>query len=265
MSLRLKSLPRDLVASGRANRVLGICAVCFVALGAVLACVLHWNERQNVSATTQFRERFRQSFVSGLIQLGDDCEIERVPRTLVPQFGRELQAPGVSEYVVTASFTRDGTPLWGRWLYTCNASHGDGIFKFGYAEAATPSALPKFPAPGQRYIGATYDLVDGIPVTAGPTATIVGSGSRARANQPFTVLARSDPGTICRLQIFPPDAALTPPPALQPDGNGQMQWTVLFNPKYAGGNVRVIVKCAQPRGSCQLETSTDCPNVEILP
>jgi hypothetical protein len=267
MSLDLKSMPaafRDF--SFRKNRVLKICVICLAATIAMFAWAVHRRSELCTRNQAAFLARFLSSFDTGFVRLGEKPEIDEIKRLLMPEFSFGTLRPSeVNEYVVTAPFERNGTTLWGRWLYTCNGSHGDGIVKFGYAEAATREGLPRFPSPGQRYISWTDELVDGIPSTAGPTATILSRTSPIRASSPFTLVVRSDPGTVCRLQTFPPDASLTPSTDMEPDKKGELRWAISSNPKYAGGGVRVIVKCVQMRGARRLETSTECPNVTILP
>ena len=252
--------------SFRKNRVLKICVICLAATIAMYAWAVHRCRELGARNQAAFLARFLNSFDTGFVRVGEKPDIDSIQRRLMPEFSfRTLRPPEVNEYVVTAPFERNGITLWGRWLYTCNGSHGDGIFKFGYAEAATREALPRFPAPGQRYISWTDELIDRIPSTAGPTATILSRTSPIRASTPFTLVARSAPGTVCKLQTFPPDAFLTPSTEMEPDKQGEVRWTVSFNPKYAGGGVRVIVKCVQKRGARQIESSTECPNVTILP
>lgn len=208
-----------------------------------------------------FASRFEASFNSGDAELIGRPQIKSVNRYVLLGIGSG-QPPGVNEYVVTAQFRRDGEVKWGRWRYTCNGGQGDGIYKYSHAEAAQQGALPLSLLPRHRYIPWATEMVDGIPSTAGASASNV-SVTPVAANRQITVSASAPAGTTCRIQVFPPDALLSPVQPQQPDASGAVTWACTVNPRYAGGRIRLLVNCQEPIGAMVLENSTEAPNVEI--
>lgn len=231
------------------------------ALLVLLAGWLFWSAFEATQARrAAFVNRFRESFRSGWVKLGGEPRIEE-PGALRSGF-----APGVNLYRITAPIERDGKQLWGVWSYACNDRYQDAIFQFGYAEAATEQQLGRRPLPPKRYIDWATEMVDGIPSTAGGSATIVSSITSVAPGGSVTLVASAPAGTTCEFVTYPPDAAATPLPVQTPDENGIVRWTFALNPKYAqtGNNLRLIVKCIEQRGALRLENSTEADSVRVV-
>lgn len=245
------------------RRRLALIASAGLVVGVLLLIRSVWNRyyAAGEERTAAFLARFEESFNSGAAELVGEPEIKSIDRFWMPE-SRSFQGPEVNEYVITAQFKRDGIVQWGRWLYTCNGSHGDGIYKYSHAEAAQHSGLPLFPLPRRKYIPWATEMIDGIPSTAGASAASV-SVTPVSANGQITVSATAPAGTTCRVQVSPPDALLAPVPPQQPGASGTVSWTCTVNPRYAGGQFRVLVNCQEPVGAMVLENSTAAPNVQV--
>jgi hypothetical protein len=230
-----------------------------------------WFARGRDSAMNAERESrvltlFQQSFNSSATQLVGEATVEGINRRWMPELGFGTVRPlEVNEYVVTAKFKRNGLVKWGRWLYTCNGNHGDGIFKYSYSEANLANALPSFPLPLQKFIPWTTQLIDGVPSTAGASATNVSVSSPVHVTDNLIVVASAPPGTVCRMQVFPPDALSSPVEPQQPTVDGSVKWTCRLNPRYAGSRLSLSIHCSEPLGTRMLENSTPAPIVEVLP
>ena len=245
------------------KRRVGATSLVVASLFAVCWYVVHLHEVEQRSA---FLARFERSFDSGIVQLIGRPQIEHIQRYWMPEFSRlAFRTPEVNEYVITAQLKRAGAVKWGRWLYTCNGSHYDGIYKHSYVEANRQSLLPSFPFPLQSYIPWAMQMIDGIPSTAGGTASIISVSSPINVTDPLVVKASAPAGTTCRIQVFPTDALLSPAAPKRPQAGGGVSWECNVNPKYAGSRISLLVHCAERRGNRTLENSTAAPNVEVLP
>ena len=236
-----------------------------------IAFAAFWYARNRDAALNAERQskvvaRFQQSFSSGATQLVGEPQIEGIIRLWMPELGFGTFRPlEVNEYVVTAQVKQGGVLKWGRWLYTCSGDHDEGIFKYSYSEANQANALPSFPLPLQKYIPWATQLIDGVPSTAGASATIVSVSSPIHVTDELIVLASAPAGTTCRIQVFPPDALLSPVQPQQPESDGSVKWACKVNPRYAGSSLALLVHCAESCGTKMLENSTPGPNIEGLP
>ena len=120
------------------------------------------------------------------------------------------------------------------------------------------------PFPMVKYIQWSTEMLDGIPTTAGPSATIVSLTSPVAVDQPVTLVVNAAVGTVCQVEVFPNDVSLSSIPAKSPDKKGKIEWTWRVNPKYEGQSFSVIVKCKEPHGSRELVNSTPAPNVQVI-
>jgi hypothetical protein len=224
------------------------------------------NAVRRAEKAANFLARFEQSFNSGTTELITIPQIEAIDRWRMTEYGvGSFQAPGVSEFVITAQVKQDGELKWGRWLYSCNGESLVGIYKFSYSEADRVEALPEFPLPLQQYIQWTEQMVDGIPATAGLSASNISVPSPIRVSEDLIITAVAPAGTICRIGIFPPDALLTVPPPQKIGKDGRAKWTCRLNPKYAGSQLPLKVYCGEPRGTKLLENATQGAQIDILP
>jgi hypothetical protein len=246
---------------------------------AVFGLVLGWNMewmRRGQSARREnqlaFLQRFKTSFSSGQMELLAEPTLEGLHRSVKAETGyRVFQTPGISEYRISAPIREAGQEKWAVWSYTCgpdNVSPGGGefVFQFAYAEAADEAQLPKFPFPPKRYIQYSSDIIDGLPSTAGPIATIVSSPLSASVDQPVVVKATAPRGTTCRLVVWPAEAVVAPVPDQTPNTKGTVEWSVMIRPQYAGGSIGIEVQCIEPRGPRKaLMNTTPASNVRLLP
>jgi hypothetical protein len=243
---------------------------------AVFGFVLGWNmewirRRQDVRQANQlaFLERFKTSFTSGEVQLLRDPELEGAHRSATSESGyRVFHTPGISEYRITAPIREAGKDKWALWSYTCgpdNSMGGEHVFQFGYAEAARKSQVPAMPLPLKRYVQYSPRMIDGFPSTAGPAATVISSPASLAVDQPLVIKASAPAGTTCRLVLLPADAAATPLVDQKPDAKRAVEWSVMIQPGYAGGSIRVEVECIEARGKHSFKNSTPAPNVRLLP
>jgi hypothetical protein len=142
--------------------LISVVAICFF-LGLAVSRMSSW-QAANRQAAQLFASRFEASFNTGDVILLERPEITDVHRTLIPESNfRSFMGPGVNEYIVTCPISKDGTPSWAIWSYTCNAEHDDMIYQFAYAEAPAKDQLPTFPFPAKSYVNATWKMVDGVP------------------------------------------------------------------------------------------------------
>jgi hypothetical protein len=241
--------------------------------GVVLGWNMEWIRRgQNARQKSQlaFLEQFEASFTTGEVELLAEPVMEGLHRSATWESGyRVFLPPGISEYRIKAPIRERGQKKWAIWSYMCNQNNphgGEYVFQFGYAEAAAQSQLPDAPFPLKRYVQYSTELIDGLPTTAGPVATIVSSPGSASVDQPLVIRATAPAGTTCRLVVGPFDALVSPVTEQTPDAKGAVAWSVSIAPKYAGGNLAVAVQCVQPRGRSQeLVNLTPAPNIRLLP
>lgn len=250
----------DEARSSRARWRIRIAAA--LALSALLAGWLLWSGFEARQARhAAFLTRFKESFRSGLVELAGEPRLERSPG--LPE-GFAPWEP-IDLYRITAPIEQDGKQLWTVWLYTCSGRHDDGsvgIWQFGYAEAPTEAQLA---TPAKRYISPAVQMVDGIPTTAGASATIVSSTRSVEPGGIVMVVASAPAGTTCELVTYPPDVAASPLPMQTPDQNGIVRWTFSLNPKYgAGQTLRLIVKCIEQRGTLRLDNSTEADSLRVV-
>lgn len=243
---------------------------------AVFGLVLGWNmewvrrgqaaRRENQRA---FLERFTTSFDSGQVELLAEPTLEGLHRSVKAETGyRVFQTPGISEYRITAPIREAGREKWAVWCYTCgpdNSMGGEHVFQFGYAEALSKTQLPAFPFPPKRYVQYSWQMIDGFPSTAGPSATIIASPASLSLDQPLVVKASAPAGTTCRLALLPRDSTISPIADQKPNAKGAVEWSIMIQPQYAGGSIRVEVQCREPRGNQVLMNATSAPNVRLLP
>lgn len=243
--------------------------ITFLVVAIVFAAFWYARNRDaalNAERQSKVLALFQQSFSGGATQLVGEPQIEGINRLRMPELGFGTFRPReVNEYVVTAQVNRGGVLKWGRWLYTCNGDHDDGIFKYSYSEANQANALPSFPLPLQKYIPWATQLIDGVPSTAGASATNVSVSSPVRVTEKLIVTASAPAGTTCRMQVFPSNALMSPVQPQQPEADGSVKWTCELNPRYAGSRLSLLVHCAEPCGTKMLENSTPGPNIEVLP
>jgi hypothetical protein len=246
--------------------------VTIAVFGLVLGWNMEWVRRGQAARRANqlaFLERFKASFNSGQVELLAEPSMEGLHRSVKAETGyRVFQTPGISEYRITAPIREAGQRKWAVWCYTCSQDQDareEYVFQFAYAEATYEAHLPAFPFPPKRYIQYSTDLIDGLPATAGPVATIVSSPLSASVDQPLVIKATAPAGTTCRLVVGPFDALLSPVAEQTPDAKGAVKWSVSIAPKYAGGNLAVAVQCIQPRGPDQaLMNLTPAPNIRLL-
>jgi hypothetical protein len=246
--------------------------VTIAVFGLVLGWNMEWTRRgQNARRANQlaFLQRFKDSFTSGQVKLLAEPMMEGLHRSATWESGyRVFLPPGISEYRITAPIREAGRQKWAVWSYMCNQDNaygGEYMFQFGYAETPSQSQLPDAPFPLKRYIQYSTDLIDGLPATAGPVATIISSPATASVNQPLVIKATAPAGTTCRLVVGPFDALASPVAEQTPDAKGGVTWSVSIAPKYAGGNLAIAVQCIQPRGPDQaLMNLTPAPNIRLL-
>ena len=239
-------------------------AVILIGSAGFLAYLEHDRRLKDQQRQTVFVDKFRASFISGEQTLVGPVTIEEIHRTWMPEYG-SIRPPGVNEYVVTAQFEENGNTKWGRWIYTCNEETNDLIYKHSFANAATQANLPKFPKPLQKaLVEPSWQLIDGVPVTAGPSATLVSVSSKVRVNEPLQIRATAPLGTECIIECFPPDAVMDDLEWISPEPDKTLSWNLKINPKMVGGNFMVKIRCKQSRGNANFENSISVPNVQVL-
>lgn len=220
---------------------------------AALSLVLAWNghflavrgarERQNQLA---FLARFEESFRSDEIQLlADPVVSERQGATVS---ALSFKPPGMNEYRIVAPIKRDGVRRWAVWAYTTSEDDREFIYQYGCTEVESEDQLPQLPEPVKRHIEGTWELVDGVPSTAGPSATVIGVVTPARLGQPLVVTARAAVGTVCELKVFPLTEA-TRLAQRAPDNKGIVRWS--WTPEWAGP-FQYELRCIDNRASGRL-------------
>jgi len=271
--LRRSAIPRESPTQARAWRFsLRELMITVAVSGLVLGWNMEWFRRgQDKRSENQiaFLNQFNSSFTSGQVELLAEPTMEGLHRSVTRESGyRVFHTPGISEYRIIAPIREGGREKWAVWSYTCgpdNSTGGEHAFQFGYAEAALRSELPAFPFPPKRYIQYAPTMIDGLPSTAGPAAAIVASPASAAVDQPLVIKASAPVGTVCRLMVWPTDAAVHPIADQKPDAKGSVAWSVALRPQSAGGSMRIEVQCIEPRGRQALMHSTPAPNVRLLP
>lgn len=206
------------------------------------------------NAKQQFASRFRASFSSGLAQLCSEPDINASLPFPIPDIG-PLKFPRVTEYSVTAQYIEGGQVQWGRWFYTCNARYNDGIFRFSQFNAIRRGDLPSSPGPTHVYIPWATEIIDGIPKSAGVTLTSLNVPPSIAVSEPLRVTAIAPPGSLCRLEVFPPNAVKSTPPPHRPDADGKIDWSLMLVPDSVGSRISVHVHCGQLRGTKLLENA----------
>jgi len=203
-----------------------------------------------------FLDRFEVSFSSGQVELTAKPRIEEQQRSRMREYGPfAFRAPGINEYRIVAPIKVNGKEVWSVWTYTCNGDAYDCIYKYAYAEAPDKEQLPQFPFPAQRYIDITGSMVDGVPSTAGPSATLTLVTSPASVDRPVVLTASAPPGTVCELRTFPSDLLPQMPPQ-RPDKTGMVSWSWNVLPGLAGHSISYEIRCIEMRGSGQMLNST---------
>lgn len=244
--------------------------VVLASLGLVVIGVGWWTLTQAWMRQRAFLERFETSFTSGTVQLLEPASVEEVRHLWVPNVGKFFRPHVVHEYVVTAKFERGNEIKWGRWLYTCIGDTGrDAVYRYACTEAGSDIALRAIPRPYQNYLASAQGwdppMIDGIPFTAGPSASIVSVNSPIPADRLLIVKATAPAGTRCSLVYAPEYAFLSQPPELSPQPDGSLTWECQLNPRMIGGSFQLLVKCVQARGKATLENHVSAPNVVVLP
>jgi hypothetical protein len=116
------------------------------------------------NARSAFLARFESSFTTNTVQLLQKPIIFGGDRALIPESGyRSFMPPGVNEYRIVAPISKENKELWAVWSFTCNGDHDDMIYQFAYADARTEDQLPPSPFPMKTYVGATWQMIDGVP------------------------------------------------------------------------------------------------------
>jgi hypothetical protein len=218
----------------------------------------HTREWAGIAEANQvaFLSRFKSSFSTGEVKLLAEPRIGEQQRTRMREYGPlSFRAPGVNEYRIVAPIKTKGKEVWAVWAYTCNEEANEMIYTYAYAEAPDEQQLPEFPFPAQRYIDITWRMVDGVPATAGPSATVISVTSPAPVDQPIVLTASAPPGTVCELHLFPSDLLPSMPPK-RPDRKGNVTWSWNVPPNMAGYNIRYELRCIQTRGSGQMLNTT---------
>ena len=214
----------------------------------------------------RFLKRFTSSFTSGLVELVGEPKIVEIHRTWMAETG-SIRAPAVDEYVVTAQIQEDGMVKWGRWNYTCNEAADDFIYKFAFASGVEKVNLPSFPKPMQTYLPShAYppQLIDGIPSTAGPVATLLDVNAELQFGDALVIRASVPDDARCRLVCYPPDAVMNELTDQVPDAGGVVNWRLNVDPKMAEGSFRIDILCRSNRGSATFENSTSLPSIRVL-
>ncbi len=203
-----------------------------------------------------FLERFKASFSSEEVKLLAEPRIEEQERSRMREYGAfTFRGPGVNEYRIVAPIKRNDRPTWAVWAFTCNEEAHDMIYRYAYAEAPDEEQLPDFPFPAQRYVDITSNMVDGVPSTAGPSATVTSVTSPARVDRPLVLTASAPPGTVCELHLFPSDLLPAMPPQT-PDKKGNLSWSWNVPAKMAGYRINYEVRCIKNRRSGQMLNTT---------
>ena len=217
------------------------------ALGLLLAFNGHYIsdraawERQNQRA---FLARFQESFRSGEVELlAEPAIAERQGATIT---ALSFKPPGMNEYRIVAPIERDGLRRWAVWAYATNEEDQELIYQYAYAEAEDEELLPKVPAPLKRYIDATWDMVDGVPSTAGASATVIAVAPPKSTGEPLAITARAPAGTVCELMVFPRTNATARLAPQAPNNNGLVSWS--WMPEWAGP-FQYELKCIENRAS----------------
>jgi hypothetical protein len=241
--------------------LIAIAAMCILA-GWFASQRRNWQDAKEDSQIA-FLNRFKESFVSGEVELLAEPRIVKQDRTSgrglrflsfrVPSVN-EFQQPGVNEYRIVAPIKAKDKTAWAVWAYQCNERANDLIYRFAYAAASEPELLPRSLYPAMRYIEGTWNMVDGDPATAGPSATVVSVTSPARVDQPIVLTASAPPGTTCDLDLFPRDLLPTFSPQ-RPDQKGIIRWSWNVPSSLAGYHISYVVKCVQQRGAAEMASS----------
>lgn len=241
--------------------LIAVAAICLLAAW-IGGQTRYWqgaDERSQIA----FLNRFKASFVSGEVELLAEPRIEEQQRTSTrgPRFMsfrlpsvNEFRMPGVNDYRIVAPIKTKDKELWAVWAYRCNGEANDFVYMFADAQASDEELLPTSLFPAMRYIEGTWDMVDGVPATAGPSATVISVTSPARVDQPIVLTASAPPGTVCELQLFPSDS-LPSLPRERPDtkGNVTWSWNVQPNRHYT---ISYELRCIQKRGSATMVSTT---------
>jgi hypothetical protein len=221
-----------------------------------------WLSVQKVNQAA-FLNRFKSSFSSGEVELMAEPLVEELQRARMREYGPTTFRPReTNEYRITAPIQTKDKTLWAVWAYTCNEGADDFIYQFGYAESQDRERLPNFPFPAKRYVEGTWNLVDGIPATAGASASVTSITSPVTAQQPIVLTASAPAGSVCELHLFPKDSLPTLPPKTA-DKSGRVTWQWNVAPEMAGCRISYELKCIQRRGAATFANSTR-GNVQIV-
>ncbi|HVA48718.1 MAG TPA: hypothetical protein VNH11_20300 [Pirellulales bacterium] len=229
----------------------------FLAMAAV-GLVLAWNGHYLTDRGAQesehqraFLARFEESFRSGEIELLAGPVVSEQQGATVSALS--FKAPGQNEYRIVAPIERNGLRRWAVWAYTTNEDNQGFIYQYAYAEVEREAQLPQAPAPAKRYIEGTWELVDGVPCTAGPSATVIGVATPALLGRPLVITARAPAGTVCELKVFPLTEATRGLPPRAPDSQGIVRWS--WTPEWAGP-FNYELRCIDNRASGRMVNCT---------
>lgn len=191
--------------------------------------VRNWHMRE-VTHQAHFAELFKSSFSTGTVELLAEPTIIE-DHTLLK---RSQNSSGISQYRVTAPISKNGNELWAVWTYLCNDNFSGTVFKFGYAEAGSPTELPPPPFPVTEYlVYPTVMLRDGEPLLTSQ-ASVVAAPTVAKSGDTISIVAKTDAGMVCDLVIRPIQALTLPPAQIRAPQNGIVSWTVTIDPAYVG-------------------------------
>jgi hypothetical protein len=209
-------------------------AVCGALLAWISTTVARWQTREETNREL-FLQRFTESFTTDNMRLAAEPEISE-DHVLFGRLGqgRGHNSAGISEYRVTAPIEKNGLKRWAVWTYLCDERYPGTVSKFGYAETATPAALPPFPFPVAQYLREPiYPMVNGEP----PLATrlqIIAAPTVVKAGDTITIVAQTDRSLQCDLVIRPAQAVAIQPLTMFAPPSGVVRWDVQLEPQYQG-------------------------------
>jgi hypothetical protein len=228
--------------------LVGLAATCLL-LGWISSHARRYRaaEQQNQDL---FLEQFEASFTSGETRLLEAPTVDDARQHLP-------RSPGVAEYRIMAPVEKDGEERWALWSYT-GAQHDNRVFlyRYAYVEASSLEELSKIPVPAKRFIEGTWHMIDGVPSTAGPSATVRSVTLPARVDQPITVRCSAPAGTICDLRIFPINAVTTPLTPVKVGKTKTVDITFQVDRRFAGSMLSYELHCVEQRGNAQMDNST---------
>lgn len=189
--------------------------------------VRHW-QYQEQTRQSAFVDQFKQTFTSGHVVLLDEPQIA----------GGSIQSH-LKQYRISAPIVANGKERWAVWTYWMDAP-SSLILNYGYTEAPTRDMLP-FPV--AEYLNQPVNvssLTDGEPKST-TRAELINVPKSAQHGTTLELVARTDHGMQCDLEIQPFYARKDVPVTKLAPPSGIVTWKVPLDPNYQGSKIEYTI------------------------